>query len=833
MIPPFHGFRAGLSALIALLAWGGSVSAAVPFQVNPPRIHLDGNLSRFQLVVSGLDAKGVFSDHSADLTGKALYRSANSSIVLVSKSGQLVAAGNGETVVTVTVDSKEVQVPVLVAGINKKAVVGFTDQVVPLLSKAGCNMGACHAAQYGQGGFKLSVFASEPAQDHFAITRAALGRRISSVDPAGSLLLQKATGAVIHGGGKRFDGPGEGESGAIRAVDFRLLEQWIASGAPGPLGDAPSVTELQVSPARRIGPIGSTQQLRVTARYTNGKTRDVTSWAKFDSTDEGVVQVSASGVVKTIGRGQGAAMIRFDGHAILSRFVVPFASAVPLAGWVDHNYIDRLARARFQEIGIAPSPLCDDATFLRRAYLDAIGTLPTVEQALAFLSSSDSQKRKKLIDRLLGLTGDPAQDIYVNEFSAYWALKWSDLVKSNSTTLGEQGMWSMHNWLKDSIRRNKPMDRMVRELITARGNPYDNGPANYFVAFQGAEAAAEATAQVFLGMRVMCAKCHHHPFERISQADFRGLADFFQQVATKPSAGYGKLGGPSVIIVRSDETLHKYPKAILGMPIPARLTGGKLDRRELLADWLTAPENKALARNVVNRYFGYLLGGGLVESLDDMRATNPPSNPELLDALAEDFIKHKYDVRHLMRTIMNSRLYQLSSQPTPANEGDRRFFTHYTVKRIGAEPLLDAIDAVTGTSTRFTKLPLGTRAIDLPDAKYENYLLSVFGKPKREGVCECERVTDPNLAQALHTLNSDTISAKISHPEGRLAKLLAAKKTDAEIMDTLYLAALSRRPTAAELASLGKLRATTTDRKAFYEDLAWSLLNSKHFLFVR
>lgn len=413
MIPPIHGFlapfRAGLLALIGLLACGGSACAADRFQLNPPRVQLDGNLARFQLVVTGPDAKGEFGERSADLTGKARYRSAKPGIVLVSDSGQLIAAGDGETVVTVTVDAGEVLVPVRVNGVSKKAVVGFTDQVVPLLSKAGCNMGACHAAQYGQGGFKLSVFASEPSQDHFAITRAALGRRVSGVDPAGSLLLRKASGAVIHGGGKRLDGSGEGESGAIRAADFRLLEQWIADGAPGPLGDAPTVTELQVWPARRIGPIGTTQQLRVTARYNNGKTRDVTSWAKFDSTDEGVVQVSSSGVVKTVGRGQGAAMIRFDGHAILARFVVPFASAVPLAGWVDHNFIDRLARARFQEIGIAPSPLCDDATFLRRAYLDAIGTLPTVEQASAFLASPDAEKRKKLIDRLLGLTGDPAQ----------------------------------------------------------------------------------------------------------------------------------------------------------------------------------------------------------------------------------------------------------------------------------------------------------------------------------------------------------------------------------------------------------------------------------------
>ena len=714
------------------------------------------------------------------------------------------------------------EVPVRVSGIVARPVVGFTDQVLPLLSRAGCNAGACHAAQYGQGGFKLSVFTSEPLKDHLAIVRSSLGRRISTVDPASSLLLKKATGAVIHGGGKRLEG-----------TDVRALEKWIAGGAPGPLGHSPTVTQLEVRPTRRVGPVGLTQQLCVTARYSDGKTRDVTAWAKFDSTEEGVVRVSPAGLARTVGRGLGAAMIRYEGHAILSQFVVPYSDKVDLAGWADHNFVDRLARARFQELGISPSPLCDDATFLRRACLDAIGTLPTAKQARDFLADTDAHKRKKVIDRLLGLTGDPTQDVYTNEFASYWALKWGDLLKNNSAVLGEQGMWAMHNWLKDSVRRNKPLDRLVRELITARGNPYDNGPANYFVAFRGADAVAETTAQVFLGTRVQCAKCHHHPFERISRSDFQGLANFFRQVASKPSAGYGKLGGPSVILVRGDDTPQNFPKAILGMPVPARLKGGKIDRRELLADWLTAPENRALARNIVNRQVAYLLGRGLVEPIDDLRATNPPSNPELLDALAEDFVKGGYDVRRLMRTIMTSRLYQLSSQPTPGNAGDRRFYSHYLVKRIAAEPLLDAIDAVTGTPTRFKKLPLGTRAIDLPDARYENYLLAVFGKPRREGVCECERVTEPNLAQALHTLNSTTIMAKIAHPQGRLARLLAAKKSDADLVSELYLAALGRPPSAAEQAVLGKLRAQALDRGAFYQDLLWSLLNSKHFLFVR
>ncbi|MBI1917747.1 MAG: DUF1549 domain-containing protein, partial [Planctomycetes bacterium] len=740
--------RSPLAALVLLSLtanlWGTpGGSPAGEFQITPPSVTLEGNFARAQLAVTACDSKGAISERSTDLTHRATYQSLRPEVVTVSPSGQLLAAGNGQAGVTVNVKGVSRTVSVTVRGVSPRPQVGFTDQVLPILSRAGCNAGACHASQYGKGGFKLSVFTSEPSNDHEAIARAYMRRRINPTDPPRSLLLLKATASIPHGGGRRLQPD---------SVDVRLLERWIAAGAPLTTGSSASVQDLEVWPSRRVGAVGLTQQLRVLARYSDGKQRDVTAWAKFDSTDDGAVRVSPQGLLQAVGRGQGAAMVRFEGHARISQVVVPYATSVDLRGWSDHNFLDRRARAKFEEIGIAPSPLCDDAAFLRRAYLDAIGTLPTVEETRTFLASTDPEKRNKLVDRLLGLTGDPAQDVHVNAYSAYWALKWSDLLKSNSATLGEQGMWAMYNWLRDSFRQNKPFDKFMRELITARGNPYDNGPANYFVAFSGSDGQAEATAQVFLGTRVLCAKCHHHPFERISRVDFQELSGFFRQVASKPSAGYGKLGGPSVIFVRSDDTPQTYPKNILSLPIPARLKGGKLDRRELLADWLAAPENRALARSVVNRYVAYLLGRGLVEPIDDLRETNPPSNPQLLDALADDFIKSGYDVRRLMRTIMTSRLYQLEAQPTPANAGDRRFYSHYLVKRIGAEALLDAVDAVTGVPTKFEKLPQGTRAIELPDARYENYLLAVFGKPRREGVCECERITEPNLAQALHTL---------------------------------------------------------------------------------
>jgi hypothetical protein len=503
-------------------------------------------------------------------------------------------------------------------------------------------------------------------------------------------------------------------------------------------------------------------------------------------------------------------------------------------GWVDNNFIDQYAAAKFRALGIAPSPLCDDATFLRRASLDVTGTLPTPEQARAFLDSKDPDRRRKLVDQLLGLTGDPAQDVHNNDYAAYWALKWSDLIRANSASIGELGMWALYNWIKDSFRENKRWDRFVRELVTAKGSTFSNGPANFFRIANNPQDMTEATAQLFLGVRLQCAKCHNHPFERYSQADYYGFAAFFARVGTKGSQDFGVFGNEQVVLVRSGGEVS-HPRT--GKILPPTPLGGKpvketLDRRVALADWLTAHDNRAFARNVVNRYFAYLMGRGLVEPIDDLRATNPPTNVELMNALADDFIQSGYDVKHLLKTILDSRLYQLSSQPTPSNAADMKFYSHYAVKRLAAEPLLDAIDFATGMPTKFQKVPLGTRAIELPDAQYENYFLKTFGKPRREAVCECERMSMPNLAQALHTLNGDVIEGKIASPQGRVAKLLAAKKPDDQVVEELFLVTLCRRPTPQEQAECRKLRAEAKDAKGYYEDLLWSLVNSKHFLFI-
>jgi hypothetical protein len=793
------------------------------FSVTPQNVKLEGNFARAQLVVSRCE--GAPSERSDDLTDRARYSCSNPSVVSVSPTGQVLAAENGEATIRVSVGRQRRDVAVKVTGVSPRPQVGFDEHVLPIISKAGCNAGACHASQFGKGGFKLSVFAFAPASDYQAIVRDGISRRVDLVNPAESLFLLKPTLGVPHEGGRRLQ---------FGSIDCQILKQWLANGAPGPRGESPKVASLNIFPSRRVGPEGFRQQLRVTATYADGKTRDVTAWTKFDSMDEGILKVSSQGLVQTVGRGQGVAMVRFDEQAAICTIVVPYAQSPQLADWKNNNFIDELAAAKFQEIGITPSPLCDDATFLRRAYLDAIGCLPTPKESSAFLDSKDPAKRKKLIDKLLGLCGDPAQDIHNNEYAAYWTLKWSDLIRSTSATIGEQGMWALYNWIKESFRENKPFDQFVRELITAKGSTFSNGPANYYRIARNPQDLAEETSQLFLGVRLQCAKCHHHPYESLSQSDYYGFAAFFARVASKGSQEFGLFGGENVVLVRSSGEVRDPRSGKILPPTPLHDHGARDqgDRRQELASWLSSPRNPYFARNIVNRYVSYLLGHGLVEPVDDMRQTNAPSNPALLDALADDFIKSGFNLKHLLATIMNSRLYQLESQPSHANGKDNHFFSHYHVKRIPAEPLLDAVDDATGVRTKFDKVPLGTRAIELPDARYNNYFLNTFGKPRREGVCECERVSAPNLAQALHTLNSDLLAAKISNSKGRISKLLAAKKSHDEIVSELYLATLCRRPTPREQTICRKMLAEGSDPKAFYEDLLWSLVNSKQFLFV-
>lgn len=814
-------------AVLAALSGAAPVRAETAFEIVPSSLVLEGDFARAQVLArEGTGSGGAAIEHAADLTHQATYQISDSTVATVSAAGQVVARGNGEATLTVTVAGTSRSIPVQVSGTSSSApVVQFDEQVKPVLARFGCSSGACHAAQYGQGGFKLSVFGFAPNADHMAIIRDNQGRRLNLLDPARSLFLLKPTGTVVHGGGRRLD---------TGSVDHQMLVSWIARGAPGPRSDAARVTGLEVQPARRIGEGEFSQQLRVMAAYSDGRRRDVTSWARYDSVDEGVARVGSGGLVEVVSRGQGGAMVRFEGQAAFMQVVVPFGPTIDLPGWNEGGFVDRLAAAKFRELGLKPAEKCDDATFLRRAFLDVLGTLPSVDESRAFLDSPDPEKRTKLIDRLLGLTGDPALDIYNNAYAAYWSLKWADLLHSSSKALGEQGMWSMHNWLQGAFRENMRFDRFVRELVTAKGSLLANGPANFFQAFGNPETRSEGVAQVFLGVRLQCAKCHHHPYEAISQEDYYRLAACFVRVGQKASfdSGVRHESGEIVVVSKGEVTHPRTGQVLPPTPLHAKPSPPNPDRRKPLADWLTARDNAFFARNIVNRYWAYLMGRGLVDPADDMRATNPPSNPELLEALAGDFVGHDHDVKHLLRTILTSRLYQLDSKPPRPGADERQFFTHYAVKRVPAEPLLDAIDVVTGVQTKFPKLPLGTRAIELPDGESQNELLVTFGKPKRESVCECERTGDPNLAQALHTLNNEALVAKIASPKGRVARLLEAHKSHDEIVSEFYLAALSRPPTALEQSACARLAAEAGEPRLFYEDLLWSLLNSKQFLFV-
>lgn len=812
-----------LAALLVLVAPSlRAQSAPSAVLIEPSSVSLEGRFDRAQLVVTASGNR--FAAEAADLTHQATYVCVDENIARVSRSGRITAVAPGTTTVQVKVGDLAYDVPVTV---NERSggPLDFVKDIRPVLAKAGCASGACHAAQYGKGGFKLSVFGFDPDADYEAIVRSSRGRRVNFAFPDQSLVLSKASMRTEHGGGLRFDD---------NSVEYEIVREWILSGAPSTTRSDSSVTSVAVYPTKRIGEPGLTQQLRVVAEYADGSRRDVTAASDFESIDEAVASVDATGLVQANGMGQTAVMVRYEGQMAVGTFVVPFRNGVDPAGWRSNNFVDELAFEKFRDLGLEPSPICDDATFIRRAFLDSIGSLPPAELVREFLASDAADKREQLVDRLLGLTGDSSLDTFGDRYAAFWTLRWSDLIRNNSNALGQQGMWALHNWIKESFRTNKPYDQFVRELVTAQGSIYSNGPANYYRINSNSSELTEATSQLFLGVRLECAKCHHHPFEVYGQDDYYSMAAFFSRVGSKTSEEFGLFGRETIVTVRATgEVSHpRTSQRMQPTPLGGEAVDNDLDRRIPLAQWLTDRDNELFAKSVVNRYMKYLLGRGLVDPVDDLRSTNPPSNAALMDALAKDFVDHGYDLKHLIRTIMTSRVYGLSSSPTDANHSDDRFYSHFLVKRLSAEPLLDAVDDATGVQTKYQNLPVGTRAIELPDAEYPNYFLNTFAKPHRVSVCECERSADANLAQALHTFNGDTVTKKVADKNGRVMKLIAAKTPHDEIVSELYLASLSRFPTEAELEYSRTLLDESESAEVAYQDLLWALINSKQFLFV-
>lgn len=797
-------------------------AAPVTIQVVPATIQFVGILDRLQLVVSHESTSG----HANDVTATATYESLSPDVARVSSGGRVTPVAVGEGVIRVTVDGESFDVPVIIQPADEQTPVSFTEQVLPVLSKAGCNQGACHGGQFGQGDFKLSLLGFAPEQDFDSIVRDSRQRRVSFAAPAESLLLQKAVSRVPHGGGKRLN---------VESSEYETLKSWIDAGAPGPVADEPRLTDITVVPSEHEYSQNQSQQLRVIADYNDGSQRDVTHVARYDSLGKGIATVTDDGYVTVDGQGQAAIMVRYRGKARISSVIHPYDDDVDLADFKPLNDIDRHVSARWRKIGLTPSRICSDEEFIRRAFLASLGTLPPVEVVEGFLESEEPNKRITLVDELLGLTGDPNRDVYVEEWSAYWTQKWGDLLRNNRDKVGETGMWAFANWIRSSLRENKPMDQFVREILLAQGSIYQNGQANFYKVADKPTDLAETTAQVFMGVRLQCAQCHQHPFESYSQADYYGFAAFFTRVSTKRSSDFGAFGFDTVVRLKSSGII-RHPRS--GMAVPPTPLGREpltdvstRDLRRPLAEWLTSPQNPLFARNIANRTWGYLMGTALVEPIDDLRETNPPSNPQLLDALAKDFVESGYDLRQLMRSIMTSRVFQLSSTATDQNGADKKFNSHYFAKRLPAEVLLDAIDDVCGTQERFTGVPLGTRAIELPDPSFDSYFLDTLGRPQRIVSCECERTAEPNLAQVLQLANGELVQRKLSDKQGRLTRLTDQTTDDRDVFTELYMTALARRPTQQELQHCQQIIAEADNRRAGLEDITWALINGREFLF--
>jgi len=701
--------------------------------------------------------------------------------------------------------------------------VRFERDVVPALTKAGCNSGACHGSFQGRGGLTLSLLGFDPRRDHDVLFKDGRGRRIAPAAPDESLLLRKATGRMAHGGGKRFE---------IGSPLHRVLVDYIAQGMAPPSAELLTVSRLEVVPRDFVLRIGEQAPIAVKAHWSDGVVRDVTATALFDALHEQLAEVTPAGQVTAKAHGRTAVTIRYHGQVAAIPVNMPFDAAtaagtntVASTEPKPANLIDELVAAEWKKLGVSPAPLSSDAEFLRRVSLDLVGTLPTPEEIAKFLADPAPDKRAKLIDALLERP----------EYVDYWSLRWGDLLRAHRRYLGDKGLVAFRGWIRDSVRTNKPLDVMTRELLTAQGNLHTNGPVAYYFIDEKVEDLAETTAQVFMGVRMQCTRCHHHPFEVWGQEDYYGLAAFFSRLQTKDSGAQGaRFGGPKSIRITPADNPQRKP--VVAMPLrmfgeAPKLTDAEADVRRELADWLTKPDNPYFARNFANRAWASLFGPGLVEPVDDLRETNPASMPTVLDAITKDFVAHQFDQKHLLRTICNTRTYQLASELNPKRDADGRLCTHRVPKRIAAEVLLDAVSQATGTSEPFEGQPPGTRAISLPDPTIPSYFLMTFGRPLRNNPCECARGGTPDLAQALHLVNSTGLHDKVTKPDSRLGKLLAAKKTDNEIVPELYLATLSRHPTAEELAAVKELLAESPSREEGLQDLLWTLLNSTEFVF--
>ncbi|MBL8820169.1 MAG: DUF1549 domain-containing protein [Planctomyces sp.] len=788
-------------------------------QVFPAEIRLDSPESSVQVIVHSkllINSQNSFGAtgqvQTLDRTRDANYTSADASVIQITREGLVTPVADGQTSLNVEVDGLRRQVPVIVSGISSPTPVSFQHQIMPILSKAGCNSGACHGKAEGQNGFKLSVFGYDSATDYDAIVRDGRGRRVFPADPSRSLLLLKATAVTPHGGGQKF---------ARDSRWFRLMERWVSEGMPNPSDDNDPLVSVRVEPSEFTLAAHEGVQLRVIAVRKSGTESDVTHEADYQSNADTIAGVDRTGRVATNDvPGEAAILVRYMGHVAVSRITRPRISS-PFTRPPEHNFVDTHIWNKLEHLQIPPSELSTDEEFIRRAFLDSIGTLPSVDEVREFSADIRPEKRTILID---GLLTRP-------EYSLYWAQRWADLLQVDKDIVTPQGAVAMTRWIHHQFSQNVPYDEFARDVITAEGITTAETPAGFFQVQSDAEKAGRAVSQLFLGVRIECAQCHHHPFERWDQADYYSFAGFFTGIDRKT----GPAGAMKIVDKATAENL-KHPRtsetlrpAGLGAS-PIELDSG-LSRRQLLADWITSPDNPWFTRTIVNRLVAHYLGRGLVDPVDDLRATNPASNEPLFDALSKHMQEVKYDLRLVTRTLMTSRAYQLSSHTNAANEQDEQNYSHAMWKPIPAEVLLDAISQTTEIPEQFNGWPQGYRAIQIWDNKLPSTFMEVFGRPSRQTVCSCERGTEPSISQALHLMNSETTTRKLEDRRGRVARLAASTLSNAEILDELCLAAWSRYPTSGERELMLSVLNDAQNRQQAVEDVLWSILNSREFMF--
>lgn len=780
----------------------------VSLRVFPAAVNLLTSKDRQVVVVQAVYADGL----TRDVAMQATWTLANPALVRRENS-TLFAAADGQTELKIDFAGQSSTIPVKVEQAAAPRPVSYKLDVMPIFMKAGCNTGSCHGAARGKDGFRLSLFGFDPDGDHYRITREIPGRRVDLAVPAASLMVEKSIGAVPHTGGKRF---------APESELNKDLVEWIAANCPNDPANVPTCTSLEIYPKQAVlDGEGETQQVTVLAKYSDGTDRDVTSLALFMSNNDNSATISETGLVKAGKRGEAFIMARFATHTVGSQYIVlPKGLKFEFPQVAAANYVDELVNEKLKKLRIAPSPVCSDEVFLRRVYVDLVGVLPTVEEYSKFMTSTDPNKRNLLIDELLNR----------KEFTEVWVGKWAEWLQVRSNNqISYKAMLLYYTWLNQQVGSNIPLDQMVQNLLGANGGTFKVPQTNYYQNETDTLKVAENVAQVFMGMRIQCAQCHNHPFDRWTQDDYYSFAAFFSQVGRKQGEDYRETivfnsGGGEVRHLVGGRVMA--PK-FLGGDTPD--VAGK-DRRIIMANWLASPQNPYFASNFTNRVWQHFFGIGIVEPVDDVRISNPASNPELLAELAKRFTESKYDFKGLVREICRSQAYQRSTERNESNETDTKNFARAQLRRIKAESLLDCISQVTNTKDKFQGLPIGARAVQIADGGTSTYFLTTFGRATRETVCSCEVKMEPTLSQALHLLNGDTVNAKLQQG-GLINKWVEEKKPVEQVIEEMYIRCLSRKPTAQEQEFFKPLFNPANDQKKVLEDVFWSLLNSREFLF--